>query len=136
MAVMLGTTALPAAMIAIAVGVVSCSSDSKPPLCDSVDDLRSSIQQTTNVQVGDNGLAELKANLGTVRADLDRVTADAKTEYSAEVGDVRTSVQALGAAVDTVAASRSAADISTTVAAAKQVRTNVGSLSDAVKSSC
>jgi len=123
--------ALTTCALLLGVAVAACGSD-EPAVCGSVDDLKASIEDLRSIDVtsGDT-LAELENGLATVRSDVDTVKADAKTEYSSELGAVETTYANLTTAVDDARTSPS----ETTLTAARSAQSAFGSDVDALVSS-
>ena len=67
--------------------VAACGTDT-PAVCSSVDDLSASIEQLGQLQLGENGRAQLESQLATVRGDLAQVRTDANQQYGAQVATV------------------------------------------------
>jgi uncharacterized protein YukE len=127
------------AVVPVAVGVLTvagCSSSGTPAVCSSVDDLKASVSNVSDVQSGENGLNTLKSNLAAVKDDLNQVLADAKSQYSTQVAQIRSDMTSLQSAVDTAQRTRSATDIDGAVTAAKALSTSVKGLGDDVQSTC
>jgi uncharacterized protein YoxC len=126
------------AVVPVAIGVltVGCSSSGTPPVCSSVDDLKASVSDVSDVQSGENGLNMLESNLAAVKDDLNQVLADAKSQYSTQVAQVRSDMTSLQSAVDAAQRTRSATDIDGAVTAAKTLSTSVKGLADDVQSTC
>jgi hypothetical protein len=75
------------AMLVALTGLAGCSSD-QPDLCTSVDSLEASVDNLKNVQLGENGLAEVETYLTQIRDDITDVTDAAKDQYGSEVDAV------------------------------------------------
>lgn len=124
---------VPAIASALAVG---CSSSDKPALCSSIDQLKTSVNQLTDVQSGENGLGGLESNLAAVKTDLNKVLDDAKSQYSTQVAQIRSDMSSLQSAIDAAKGTHSAADISVAVTAAKTLGGSVKGLAEDAKSTC
>ncbi|HKC27382.1 MAG TPA: hypothetical protein VKB75_05175 [Jatrophihabitans sp.] len=133
MAKVVALAVIPALVGALTVG---CSSSGKPAVCSSLDDLKTSVSQVTDVQSGENGLSALQSNLPAVKSDLNQVLDDAKSQYSNQTAQIRTDLTSLQSAVDVAQNSHSATDISGAVTAAKTLGGSVRQLADAAKSTC
>jgi hypothetical protein len=84
--------AVPLMAILVALtGLAGCSSD-QPDVCTSMDALEASVDNLKNVQLGENGLAEVETYLTQIRDDITDVTDAAKEQYSSEVDAVTDAV--------------------------------------------
>jgi hypothetical protein len=126
-----------AALVAllVALPLTACGTDS-PAVCSSVDDLSTSIEQLGNVQLGENGRAELENQLAAVRADLAQVRTDAQEQFGDQVA-------AVSAAADIVRERYQGAKAEPSASTLQPLRTaiaNLGSearaLQDAVAGTC
>ena len=129
--------ALAALPILVGALTIGCSSSSdKPAVCSSLDDLKTSVSQVTDVQSGENSLSALRSNLTAVQTNLNNVMEDAKSQYSAQVSQIRSDLDSLQTAIDAAQQSRSATDISNAVTAAKTLGGSVKKLADDARSTC
>ena len=126
-------TAVPVALVALITG---CSSSDGPAVCSSLDDLKASVNQVTDVQSGENGISALQSNLVAVRDDLNQVLKDAKSQYSTQVTQIQSNLASLRSAIDVAQRTHSATDISGAVTAAKTLGGSVRDLADDAKSTC
>ncbi len=92
------TRVLPVVLIVSTLGVACSSDDETSSFCESRQQLQSSILDISNVDVRDNGIDALDAQLTTISDDLDAVR-EAAGELQPEVDAVRTDVEALLATV-------------------------------------
>jgi hypothetical protein len=103
--------------------MTGCASD-KPPVCDSVDAVRHSADQLRKVNVSENGLAGISADLSQLKTDLAQLAGEAKAQYQSQV-------DALSASVDRLQADVASAREAPTVASLGAVRTAVTGVGDA-----
>jgi hypothetical protein len=88
------------------------------------------------VQIREEGADALRLAFAEVGDDVARLTASARDEYATQVADVESSVGALGAAIDAVGSSPSAATLSAAGTATRALVEDAGVLVDAVRASC
>ena len=110
--------AVAVAILVMAVGLISCSSDADSGtaaatatganVCDSADDLRTSLAALREVQVVQEGTGALELAWSTVQDDWARFADAARAEYRAEVDSVQVNADAVGDAVDAAQGSPSA----------------------------
>lgn len=128
----------PVLALFVLTGVFSCSSSgsSKPPVCSSIDSLKSSVNQLKNTNVSSTGLSEVKNELAAIRTDLQHVARDAKSQYSAQVNTVKSSLSALQSAIATAKNSPSANTITQAGKAMSTLAGDVSKLVSDVSSTC
>jgi len=94
------------ALMAIAAGCGSSgggsSSDTK--LCDSIDSLKTSLQDLKNVDLAKNGTEGLKSAIQDVQENVQATTKAAKSEFAPQVDALETAVKQLGDALANVVA--------------------------------
>ena len=112
------------------------SSAARPALCDSVDALRASVQRLGDVNVGTTGLGGFQDAWQAVKADLQQVADDAKSQYAPQVDKVKADVAAVGSAADTAQATPSAATLSALRDTIHSLADDVGHLVDEVSPDC
>lgn len=116
--------------------LVGCSDD-KPAVCDSVDTLKSSIEDVKNIDVtSSSAVSDLESRLNTIKSDLDAVKTDAKSEYASQVDAVESAFTTLTTSVDAAKADPSATTLAAVGAAVSPFTTAVQTLSDDVQSTC
>lgn len=125
-----------AAALLVGTALVGCSDD-KPAICDSVDNLNSSIEDVKNVDVtSSSAVSDLESGLATVKTDLNTVKTDAKSQYATQVDAVDSAFTTLTTSVDAAKANPSSATLAAVAAAVEPFTTAVKKLSDDVKSTC
>jgi hypothetical protein len=116
--------------------LVGCSDD-EPAVCSSVDDLKASVEDVTNIEVTASGAAsELQSGLTTIKSDLADVKSDAESEFSPEVDAVESAFATLTTTVDAAAADPTADTLAAAGAAVSPFSSAVQTLVDDVKSTC
>ena len=110
------------ALATLAIG--GCSAD-KPPGCDSLDAVRTTMQQIRNANVAENGLTQLRADLQQLRRELQQLRTDAEAQFAPQVANVKTATDQFSASI---AAAREAPD----VAHLSAVRTSLGGLQTSI----
>ena len=127
--------ALPVVALMIATGLVGCGSD-KPPICSSMDDLKTSVEHLKDLNVSENGIAEIESQVSTIKDDLGQVKDDATAQYSAQVDTVEADFSTL---TSSVTAAKETVDTATLGAVASGVTTlvsDVQSLAGDVATTC
>ncbi len=116
--------------------VVACSDD-KPEVCNSVDDLKSSIDGLTNIDVSSSTtINELQSGLDTVQTNLTTVKTDAKAEFSSQIDAVDTALGTLNTSVDTARSDPTANSLAAVGTAVTAFTTATQTLVDDVESTC
>ena len=128
-------TAALAVVLAALFPVAACGTDA-PAVCSSVDDLSASIEQLGQLQLGENGRAQLESQLATVRDDLAQVRTDANQQYGAQVATVRTAASTVSERVQAAKADPSRSTLQPLRTAIADLGSAVQALSDAVAGSC
>lgn len=128
--------AIPAALLAVALLVAGCGSDSKPDYCSNVSDLQSSVDELSNVKLESGVLGTLEANLKKIQANANAVVSSAKQDFPSETSALKSSVSELSATVNQLPPAPTpqqllglGAEIQSTVTAAQE-------LSSATESAC
>ena len=91
-------------LLAVSLALVSCSSsgDDESSFCNDREELQSSFQDLRDVNVADDGIEALDAQIDVVIADLSTLRASA-TEFQPEVDSVESALQDLQTAVEAAA---------------------------------
>jgi hypothetical protein len=128
--------AVPLMVILVALtGLVGCSSD-QPDLCTSVDALESSVDNLKNVQLGENGLAEVETYLTQIRDDITDVTTAAKQEFEPEVDAVTDAVDDIDEVLRIAKDQPSAATLRPLAEGVTALASGLTALQQAVSDSC
>ena len=123
------------AMLVALTGLAGCSSD-EPDLCTSMDSLESSVGNLKDVQLGENGLAEVETYLSQIRDDITDVTAAAKEQYSSEVDAVTDAVDDIDEVLRIAEDKPSAATLGPLKEAVTALNSGLTALQQAVSDSC
>ena len=91
--------------------LTACGGD-QPAICDDVDTLQSSVDNLKDVQISENGLNALSADLSQIQRDVQQLTADAKAEFGDEASKVKSTVTSLETSVASAKANPSASTLS------------------------
>jgi len=125
-----------AATLLVGSVLVGCSDD-KPAVCDSVDNLNTSVEDVKSIDVTSPGaVSDLESGLTAIKSDLATVKTDAKSQYATQVNAVDSAFTTLTTSVDAAKADPTQATLAAAAAAAKAFTTAVQTLSDDVKSTC
>ncbi len=122
-------------LAALSLGLSGCG-ESTPAVCDSVDQLRTSLKSLQDVKIQQGALDDLTSRLKEVQSDLDKVKSDAASEFSDEVDAVQGAGKALKTGVDAAVATPSAATISALRPEVQALVDAVGKLEDALAGTC
>jgi len=117
-------------------GVVSACSDDKPPICSSVDALKSSVQNLRDVQVQQGAVSEIKSDAAEVKSDFDTLKSEAKGQYSTEIAALNNALVATSNSANKAAAAPSGSALLGLTASVKSLGTATSALTSAVKNTC
>jgi hypothetical protein len=127
--------ALAATCILMSVFVAACGGDE--PVCNSVNDLKSSIQDLGDIDITSSGaLAELQSGLTAIKSDFDQVRTDAKSEFASGIEAVDAAYSAVKTAVAAATADPTAATIQAAGSALSNFGTEVEALVNDIQSTC
>jgi hypothetical protein len=128
----------PAALAALLVSLLpltACGAD-QPPVCSSIDDLSTSMNHLGELQLGENGRAQMESQLTEVRADIDQVRTDAHQQYGAQVAAVTAAAADVRTQLQAAKADPSASTLKPLRAAITDLGSGVRALSDTVAGTC
>lgn len=128
------SSALTAVSVA-AVLLAGCST-AEPPVCESIDAVRHSVDTVTQAQLGENGLSVVAGGLTQLKADLGQFTADAKAQFQPQTEALRMSVDQLSSSVATAKADPTATTLGGVGVAVSAVQTAAVDLNAAVSKTC
>jgi hypothetical protein len=123
------------AVVVTASGLTACGSD-QPPICDDVETLQSSVDNLKDVQVSENGLNALSAELSQVQQDVRQLVTNAKAEFGDEASTVESAVQSLQSSVDSAKSEPNATTLSAVGTAVQGVDGSLSAMQDAVSGTC
>lgn len=128
----------PAALAALLVWlfpITACGTDA-PAVCSSVDDLSASMEHLGQLQLGENGRAELESQLAAVRADLEQVRTDADQQYGEQVAAVTAAANTVRERYQAARADPSRSTLRPLGMAIDDLGSEIRALSDAVAGTC
>src|SRR3954453_5090359 len=89
-----------AAVLAV-LPVAGCAGDSPTAeVCDSLTAVQNSAEHVRDTNVAENGLNQLRTNLIQLRTDVQRLIADAKTQWAPQAGAVQTNLDQVSSTVN------------------------------------
>lgn len=132
--VMSKTVIITVATLLLATGLAGCSD--QPAVCDSVDELRASVDNLKDINLSENGLGEISDSLSAIEDDVRQVASDAKGEFSDQVDQVDADFTELGSSVDAARQDTSASTLGAVGAAVSTLGDDVEALVDDVSSTC
>ena len=115
--------------------LTACGADT-PAVCSSVDELASSVEHLGEIQLGENGRAQLETQLAAVSADLAQVRTDAEQQYGAQVDAVTAAASDVRQEYEAVKTDPSSATLKPLGAAIAALGSGIRALSDAVAGTC
>jgi ABC-type oligopeptide transport system substrate-binding subunit len=125
-----------ATFVMLCASLAACSED-KPAVCDSVDSLKSSVDDLKDIDVTESGaLSELQNGLADIDGELAQVKSDAESKFSSQIDAISTAYDALKTAVQAAVADPSAASLAAAGSAWTGFSTDVKALIDDVQSTC
>ena len=105
-------------------------------VCVDVDASQAALQDVVNTRILQDGTDALKENFAAFEASVQTLVDSARTDFAAEADAVRSSVDALKAAINGLTDSPSVADAAAVAAAIKPVQESLSALVTAVKGAC
>lgn len=112
----------------------ACSDDEASPVCEARDQLESSVEQLRDIDVLDDGLDALRADLDAVGDDLAAFRAEAGDELEPQIDAVRGSIDQITSTVD---AGGAPAEIATSIGTGlTDLATSWNELSDEARGLC
>ncbi len=117
------------------IALAGCGGSSKPAYCTDRTSLENSIKGLTSLSVS-SGVSGLKSQLTTIASDATSVVNAAKSDFPSQTTAVKTSVDALEAAVKALPSSPSVTQVAGLATDAASVVSSVTNFTDASKSKC
>ncbi len=129
---------LPVVSLLLGASLVGCGGgNDKPAVCDSVDTLKGSITDLTDIKLTSSGaLSSLQTQLTTIKQDYEAVRTDAKSQFSTQLTAVDTAYSALTTSASTAKSSPSAASLATAAAAVASFVSSLQTLVSDVEQTC
>ena len=125
-----------AATLLVGAALVGCSDD-KPAVCDSLDNITTSIEDIKSIDVTSPGaVSDLESGLAAIKSDLAALKTDAESQYATQVDAVDLAFTALTTSVDAAKADPTATTLGAAAAAVDPLTAAVQTLSDDVRSTC
>jgi hypothetical protein len=119
----------------IVAAIAGCGGD-KAAYCQDQDDLRASIDQLKDVDVGKDGLGAVKAQFDDVQAAATTLVGSAKQEFAPQTEALKGAAATLGTAVETATSDPSGQSLATVVAGVSGVQAAFKSLASELDSKC
>ena len=116
-------------------GAGACST-SQSPVCESVAAVQNSVDRIRDTNVSENGLSQLKTDLTQLKVDLEKLTAEARTEFAAEIEAVRSAMTQLSASVTTARNAPDAANLAAVRPALNALQTSAQNLAKSASETC
>jgi hypothetical protein len=133
---MRSSLAITVASLAVCASVVSCGEDT-PAVCGSVADLKTSVDNVTQIDVTSSGaLSDLKSGLSAVQGDLAEVKDDATSKFGTQLDAVERSYEGLRTSIQSVTSGATAATLAEAGAALSTFGTDVKTLITDIQSTC
>lgn len=133
--------------LALSSGLIACDNQetSTPPggtgsptpaVCQTLDDLGSSVEDLQDVEIGENALSAVRDELSDIQAELGQLSEDASGEYSGEIDAVRSAADSLESSVEAATASPSSASLAAVADDVRSLGSAFGNLSEALGDTC
>jgi len=124
--------------VVLLAGAGGCASDeaAKPPVCDSFAGVQNTVDHIRDVNVSENGLAQLKPYLTQLRDQLTQLYADAQAQFAPQADQLKAAVDRLGAELRSAQADPSAAGLAAVRTAVIAVRESGQNLRTAMAQTC
>src|SRR4051812_47143690 len=117
--------------------VAGCASDSpQAVVCDSLTAVQNSAQHVRETNVAENGLSQLRTNLVQLRTDVQRLIADAKSQWAPQAQAVQSSLDQVGSTVDAAKAAPGTTAFDAVRQALVALDGSVKALGDAMRGAC
>jgi hypothetical protein len=130
------STRIAVAVAAVAaLGLGGCGTD-QPPACDSLAAVQATMHQIRNVNVAENGLTLLKANLQQLKADVRLLLSDAAAQFAPEVEGVKAAADQVSASVATAQETPDSGHLLEVRATLGALRSRLEGLGDAMSGTC
>jgi len=130
---------LPAAVLALALSglAAGCSSTPPPPAyCTAATNLKTSVSNLGNVDVGKNGLSSLQTALSKVQANAKTFATDAKSAFPSQTTALQNSLSGLDTAIKSAKGQPPLTAATTVASSVTNVKNSASALQSAVSSKC
>ena len=129
-------SALLAVALLVCALIAGCTSNNKPAYCTAADQLKTSTQNLSNVNVAKNGLGSLRTALSSLQSDAKTFASEAKSAFAPQITALQDALSGLSTAIKSVVGQPSAAAIAQIGSSITQVKDSAGNLTNAVSSKC
>lgn len=127
---------LAAAALLVGGTLAGCSED-EPPVCTSVDNLQSSVNDVKSIDVSsESALSDLESGLATVQTNLADVKSDAQAEFSSGVETVETSFADVQSSIADAKSDPTQTTLAAAGAALSQFGSDVDTLISDIQTTC
>jgi len=128
---------LPAVVLILVLsGLAAGCSSSKPAYCTAAANLKTSVSNLGNVDVGKNGLSSLQTALNSVTSDAQTFASDAKSAYPSQTTALKNSLSSLETAIKSVKGQPPLTAAAAVVPSVTQVKNSASTLESAVSGKC
>ncbi len=117
-------------------GCGTAAEAARPPVCDSWDAVRNTVDHIRDVNVSANGLSALRPYLTQLRDELDQLYTNAKAQFGAEADALQIAVDQLGTALRVAKDNPDVPSLAAVRASVGDVRTTANTLHTAMQSTC
>ncbi len=125
------------AVAATCVVLGACGGDDKPAYCSSVNNFKDSVSGLTDLQIGQNAVSDLTAQVDKIKSSGTQLVADAKSDFPSETTALSGSITALTATAQQLGDSQTQkAALLALPGEIQAVKSSYDALSSAVKSKC
>ena len=129
-------TGLATVTVLLGATLVGCSDD-QPAVCSSVDNLKTSVDDVTNIDLTSSSAAsDLESGLTTIKSDLADVKTDAKSQFAPQLDAVDSALATLTTSVQAAKTDPSADTLAAVEAAVAPFNNAVQTLISDVQSTC
>ncbi len=128
---------LPAVVLILVLsGLAAGCSSSKPAYCTAATNLKTSVSNLGNVDVGKNGLSSLQTALNSVTSDAKTFASDAKSAYPSQTTALENSLSSLETAIKSAKGQPPLTAAAAVVPSVTQVKNSASTLESAVSGKC
>jgi hypothetical protein len=108
----------------------------RPAVCDSLSAVQASVDDLRNANVSENGLSQLRSDLGQLKVNLDQLSQDARAQLQPQIDGVRAAAGQLSSSVTAAKSDPSAATFAGVRTAVAGVADSVQGLGAAMSGTC
>ena len=130
-----GWLLLPAAVLALSGLTAGCGS-SKPAYCTAASQLKTSVNNLSNVNVAKNGLSSLQTALNSVQANAKTFASEAKSAFAPQTTALQNSLSGLDTAIKSAQGQPSVAAAAAVKSSVTQVKNSASALENAASGKC